>query len=98
MTEMRLLVNAIELTQATAKMNQAMEIYNDAIDAVKSAAAELASKWEGDTKEAFVQNQDQAYTWYSSIRLVVMEIVDLVKKVIDLYQNAEERIKGIMRG
>ena len=71
MEAMRLLVNAIELTQAAADMNKAMDVYNDAIKAVKEAAADLASKWEGDTQQAFVRNQDEAYKWYSSIELVV---------------------------
>jgi len=95
---MRLLVNAIELTQAAAKMNEAMEVYNEAIDAVKSAAADLASKWEGDAQKSFVTNQDEAYRWYSSIHGVVVYIINTVKQVIDMYRSAEEQIKSIVRG
>ncbi len=98
MTAMRLLVNAIELTQAAADMNKAMEIYNEAINAVKDAAADLASKWEGDTQQAFVRNQEEAYKWYSSIHLVVIYIIETVQKVVKMYQDTEERIKSIVRG
>ena len=98
MEAMRLLVNAIELTQAAADMNKAMDVYNDAIKAVKEAAADLASKWEGDTQQAFVRNQDEAYKWYTSIHQVVLSSIDTVKKVIDLYRQTEERIKSIVQG
>ena len=98
MSAMRLLVNAIELSQAAADMNKAMEVYNDAITAVKNAADDLASKWEGDTQVAFVKNQEEAYKWYSSIHAVVLYIIDTVKKVIELYRQNEDRLKGIMRG
>ena len=98
MDAMRLLVNAIELSQAAAKMNEAMEVYNEAIEAVKSSAADLASKWEGDAKQAFVTNQDEAYRWYSSIHSVVITIINTVKQVIEQYKQAEESIKSIVRG
>ena len=98
MSAMRLLVNAIELSQAAADMNKAMEVYNEAITAVKNAADDLASKWEGDTQVAFVKNQEEAYQWYSSIHAVVLYIIDTVKKVIELYRQNEDRLKGIMRG
>lgn len=98
MTAMRLLVNAIELTQAAADMNKAMEIYNEAITAVKDAAADLASKWEGDTQQAFVRNQEEAYKWYSTIHAVVLYIIDTVKQVVAMYEQTEEMIKNIVRG
>ena len=98
MDAMRLLVNAIELSQAAAKMNEAMEVYNEAIEAVKAAAADLASKWEGDGQKAFVANQEEAYNWYTGIRGVVLYIIETVKKVVDMYQQAESRINSIMKG
>ncbi|MBO4297734.1 MAG: WXG100 family type VII secretion target [Clostridia bacterium] len=98
MDAMRLLVNAIELSQAAAKMNEAMEAYNEAIEAVKTAAADLASKWEGDGQKAFVANQDEAYRWYSSIHAVVIFVINTVKKVIDTYREAEKRAASIMKG
>ncbi len=98
MSAMRLLVNAIELTQASRDMNKAMEIYNQAIDTVKQAAADLASKWEGDTQKAFVKNQETAYKWYVSIRDVVKFIISTVTKVVNMYRETEERLKSIMKG
>jgi len=92
------MVQWIELSQAAAKMNEAMEVYNNAINAVKAAAADLASKWEGDTKEAFVRNQEEAYKWYSMIHNIVVGIIDLVKKVISMYQDAESKVKSIVQG
>ena len=98
MDAMRLLVNAIELSQAAAKMNEAMEVYNEAIETVKTAAADLASKWEGDAQQAFVANQEEAYNWYTSIHAVVIYIIETVQKVIEMYNQTEENLKNIMRG
>ena len=40
-----LLVQAAELIQAANEMNQAMEIYESAVENCQNAAADLASKW-----------------------------------------------------
>ena len=95
---MKLFVQMVELLQASAKMNEAMERYNEAKEAVQKAAETLASNWEGDAREAFWANQQEAYGWYSQIMLVVLEIIDLVKKVAQEYRDAEDRIKSIVSG
>lgn len=93
-----LLVQAAELIQAANDMNQAMETYNEAVEAAKSAAADLASKWEGATKDAFVQHQENAYSWYKQIFQVVTDMIKVIRQVIDLYNDMEDAVKGIVKG
>lgn len=93
-----LLVQASELLQAAAEMNQAMELYHQAVDAAKTAAAELASKWEGASKDAFVAHQENAYNWHMSIIGVVNEMISLIRKAVDLYNQMEDTVKNIMQG
>ena len=93
-----LLVQASELLQAAAEMNQAMELYREAVDAAKTAAGELASKWEGSAKDAFVAHQENAYTWHMSIIGVVNEMISVIRKAVDMYNQMEDTVKGIMQG
>lgn len=94
----QILVQASELLQAVAEMNQAMELYHEAVDTAKTAAADLASKWEGAAKEAFVVHQENAYNWHISIIGVVHEMIAVIRKAVDLYNQMEDAVKGIVQG
>ena len=95
---MKLIVQAIYLAQAAMKMNEALENYREATNAVKSAADELASKWEGATRDAFVANQEDAYKWYVGIADVVSGAITLAKQCLERYEEAESRLQSLMRG
>lgn len=95
---MTLLVQVAELSAAAAKMNEAMETYRQATGDVKAAAADIASKWEGAAKDAFVADQDNAYNWYVSLTDVVFAIIEEAQRCIERYREAEERLKAVMKG
>lgn len=98
MAMIELLVQASELIQAANDMNTAMEVYEEAVEAAKTAAADLASKWEGATKDAFVVHQENAYTWHKSILSIVSQMISTVRKVIELYEQTETAVKNIVKG
>ena len=98
MAIMELLVQASELIQASNDMNQAMETYKDAVETAKTAAADLASKWEGATKDAFVAHQESAYNWHNQIIEVVLEMIRVIREVIELYNDMEDQVKNIVKG
>ena len=98
MAVMELLVQAAELIQAAAEMNQAMEVYEEAVENAKTAAADLASKWEGAAKDAFVAHQENAYSWHRSIISIVLQMIDTVRKVVDVYNQMEDAIKNVVKG
>ena len=98
MAIVELLVQASELIQAANQMNQAMETYQDAVETAKSAAADLASKWEGAAKDAFVNQQENAYTWHKSIISIVRQMIDVVRKVVDVYNQMEDAVKNVVKG
>ncbi len=95
---LELLVQAAELAQAANEMNQAAEIYEEAVEASKSAANDLASKWEGATKDAFVAHQENAYTWYQQMLRIIREMIQVIRKFIDLYNEMEDAVKSIVEG
>lgn len=94
---MDLLVHISELIQAAREINQAVETYNQAVETAQSAAADLASKWEGDARDAFVASQENAYSWHQKIMAVVREMIGVIQKIAQLYQETEERVKAIMQ-
>lgn len=93
-----LLVQAAELIQAANEMNQAMEIYEGAVENCQNAAADLASKWEGETKIAFVEHQENAYQWHKQILEIVREVIAVVRKAVDLYNTMEDAAKSAVQG
>lgn len=84
-----ILVQVQEMLAAVNDMNKAMEIYRDAVEQCKSAAEDLASKWEGEAKDAFVEHQEYAYSWYMKMLQVVLNMIDVIRKVIDAYEQME---------
>ena len=97
MTAIQLLVQAAEILQAIAEMNKAAETYRDAVDACKSAAEDLASKWEGAAKDAFVAHQQTAYNWHLQILEVIRKLIEAAQKAIELYEEMEDAVKSIVK-
>ena len=92
-----ILVQAAELAAAANEINQAVETYKDAVEAAKSAAADLASKWEGESQVAFVRQQENAYGWHAKIITIVLDMISVIRKAIDLYNETEERVKNLIK-
>lgn len=91
---MHLIVNWVELIQAANEINQAVETYNEAVDTAKNAAEDLASKWEGDARDAFVASQENAYSWHQRIIAVVRQMIDVIRRISEDYAETEERVNA----
>lgn len=89
------LVEIAELTAATNQMIQASEIYEAQVNAARATAEELASKWEGDAKNQFVQHQETAYDFYKKMLDVVLQVIEVMKQAIEKYQQLIEAINGV---
>lgn len=94
---MRLIVDIALASAAQAEMIKAISAYQEATDAVKAASDEIASQWEGDAKEAFVENETNAYNFYVGIREVATGAAEAVKKMLDQYTDTEGQINSIVR-
>ena len=79
-------------------LEKTMEIYEGAVENCKTAAADLASKWEGDAQKAFVAQQENAYSWHKQILSVVRQMIDVIRKAVDMYNEMEDAVKGIVQG
>lgn len=96
--DLYLLVSIAEMIAAANDMNRAMESYQEAVAQCKSAGDDLASKWEGEAKEAFVAHQETAFSWYKQMIQTVLQMVDVVRKAADEYTRMEETVKSIIHG
>lgn len=95
---MELLVEVAELSAAAEEINKACTVYEETKDACKSAGEELASMWQGEGQEAFVQYMENAFKWWYQLVQIVRDIVSAIKKVVEAYENLENTVKGIVGG
>lgn len=93
---LEVLVDMAQLASAANNMQNALETYRWAIGNVKSAADALASKWEGDGKTAFVNDQQQAYTWYNSLAQCVQEMIAEARRTVERYRDHVSQLKSQM--
>lgn len=93
---MRLIVDIALAAAAQADMIKAIQTYQETTKAVKAASDEIASQWEGDAKEAFVENENNAYNFYVGIAEVASGAAAAVGKMLEQYTDTEAQIKSIV--
>ena len=93
---MRLIVDLALAAAAQAEMLKAIQVYREPTDAVKAASDEIASQWEGDATEAFVEHENNAYNFYVGICEVANGAVAAVGKMLDQVADTEAQIKSIV--
>ncbi len=98
MTAYEMIIQARRLREASSKINQAMETYEEAVETAKNTASDLASKWEGASKDAFVEHQENAYSWHKQIMSVVRNMVSVISQAIQQYEQMEDAVKNLMKG
>lgn len=94
---MQLIVNFLELRAAARQMNEALENYREATAEAKAAASDIASKWEGVARDAFNEDQENAYRWYCSLAEIVAAIITEALNCAARYEETESRLKSIMK-
>lgn len=98
MAVVEILVEIAELTQAANELNQASETYEEAVNAAKATAEELAANWEGEAKDAFVKHQENAYDFYKKMLNIVREMISVVRQAIQKYQEMADAVQSIVGG
>lgn len=96
MAMIELLVDVAQLMSAANNMEQARQTYMSALDTLRSAADELASKWEGDGKVAYQNDQEAAFRWYNSMAEVVGEMIAEARRTAERYSDRIQIIKSHM--
>ena len=94
---LQIIVQAAQLAAAAVKIMQARNTYEEATKAVKAAAEDLGSKWEGAARDAFVAEQQKAYVWHVDIIRIVTGFIDAINKAKEEYERAEQTLAGIIK-
>lgn len=92
MTAGRIIVQYAQLREARHQMDAAVNTYNDCITQLKQAADRLAGSWEGDGQVAFVNSQNEAFSWYTEMGGIVGQIISTLNAIGELLENAEKAI------
>lgn len=90
-------VEAAKLIAAEAEIQQAIAAYRSAVEKAQQAGDELAANWEGDAREAFVEEQAKAYQWHMSIFDVVTAFVKTLLDTAAKYEEAEQQINEFIK-
>lgn len=83
-------VTLAELTAAANKLDQSVANYEQASKNMKAAADNLGSTWEGDSRVAFVTQQERVQAWYADMIRIVRTYSEALKKARDEYENADK--------
>ena len=87
-----------QLRQVSAQINQANEIIRSTKESCKSAAEELAKKWSGDARDAFVAEQVNATSWLEKMIAIIAELSSTIDKVNQTYSNVEQQVSNLIKG
>lgn len=86
-------VTISELRAAADKLNTAVEEYGNATNATKAAADTLAAGWEGDARNTFVEEQENAIQWYQKVAQAVQVYIAAIRAAAALYEAFD--IEGV---
>ena len=86
-------VTISELRKAANDLRSAVEAYGEATNATKSAADTVAAGWEGDSKVAFVEEQENAVQWYRQVANAVNVYIAALNAAASVYEVLD--IQGV---
>lgn len=93
----RLEVTVSELQQAATNISTSADDYEAAATALKNAADELASTWEGDSQVAFVDEQTRAYDWYRKMAEICREFASAMQQAAQKYEETDAQATSTIR-
>ena len=76
------------------KAQKAQDEFNEATETMKSAAAELSSRWEGDAATAFAEEQAKMNGWCLSLLRIAAHYMTEVKNAVAKYKEAEQAVRN----
>lgn len=93
----RLEVTVSQLQQAATNINTSADDYEASATALKNAADELASTWEGDSQVAFVDEQTRAYEWYKKMAEICRQFANAMQQAAQKYEDTDAQATSTIR-
>lgn len=88
------IVTAIKIAEYLLKARQAHAKVDEATKTMKGAAEALKGIWEGVSADAFANEQGILNNWCQELLEVGVQAMDVVEKVRQVYEQAEETAKN----
>lgn len=93
----RLEVTVSQLQQAATNISTSADDYETSATALKNAADELASTWEGDSQVAFVDEQTRAYEWYKKMAEICRQFATAMQQAAQKYEETDAQATSTIR-
>lgn len=90
-------VTKSEVTEAAQQLQIQLEIFQQATVATEKAAQALCGMWEGDAKEAFRQEQEEAVVLYRQMESVTTELIRSLRTAATRYADADHTAAQMIR-
>ena len=89
-------VNYSDVHALSSQLQRAVENYNAACEALKSAAVALIERWEGEGCNAFTTDQQSMLRWCNALGQSAFNIADSMIQTLQRYRNLENNLKNLM--
>lgn len=86
-----------QLRQVAAQIREANSIITEAKQGAEAAATELAANWEGDARDAFVEEQLNAKTWIEKMIEIITEMVNTIDRINTSYTDVDQTVADLIR-
>lgn len=90
-------VTKSEVTQAARQLQVQLEIFEEATKATQSAAQALCGMWEGDAKNAFKQEQEDAIGLYRQMESLMHELIRGLETAATRYADTDRTAAQLIR-
>lgn len=90
-------VTAEELRDAARRIEAQTQAYRDAATHAQDAGQTLASQWEGNAKETFVTEQQEANNWFQKMAGFLDAYADALKKAAHAYESADQEAANLIK-
>lgn len=96
MTEITVTIS--EMKSVAGTIERAVRDFREAAEQVFQCAEALSETWEGASRDAFIQEQQNANEWYNQMMDIVNDYVTILHTAADDYQTADTTAASIIRG
>ncbi len=90
-------VTISEMQNASDRISNAADDFEQTADQVLQCAAALGNCWEGDSQVAFIDEQEKAHEWYTKMMKLARDYVQLLRDAAERYQDADNDGASIIR-
>ena len=86
-----------EMEQAAGRLTAEAEEFRIATEGTRNAADALTRGWEGDAREAFVTEQQEAIAWYQQMNQLMLDHSKKLREAAQTYADTDAQCAQLLR-